>query len=147
MQLYIMFCVPFVIVSIALMIWSALEILEEKAFLKASFKTTGEVVGLVNAVETKSVSFDTLRGFNVVIPIVKFQTKNGEVYKMKCNKSYGSFDKKYLDVRYNPNDMSEVMIDSFYKVSDYNKYSKLIGGIILFIITFVIAFKIDSFIG
>jgi hypothetical protein len=118
------------------------EIKEEKDFIKKAITTKGVIVKYLNATVSKAVDFDNLREYKSIIPIIEYETEKGKKFQKKLvgEFSIDFLKKKEIEVKYNPEDPHDVMINSFYQISKFQQYAKFftgIGIIVFAIIVFV----------
>lgn len=131
---------PLIFIGCALAYLGYNEIKEEHDFVKNSITTKGLIVTHLNATVTKAVDFDNLRGYKAIIPIIEYETTTGDKFQKKLAGEFSVdfLKKKEVEVRYNPQDPKDAMINSFYQVSKSQQYGKLLTGIalILFAVIF-----------
>ena len=146
--------IPLCFCGLVLIIISLMDRKEEIEFSKKAESTIGKVVGKVSAINkfTKNtLTHDGLvaksdgeihkRGYLI---FVEFETLKGKKYRVRSIKSYKDFDKEEVSVSYNPQDPTDVMIDSFYKVDKSSIRNRIINGALLIVVPifFFIAIKI-----
>ncbi|UZR96161.1 DUF3592 domain-containing protein [Chondrinema litorale] len=135
----IILLLPFLLAGITLFYMGYSELEEEKDFLLTAIKTEGEVVGVLDVIVEREYDEDgdiAIGGYLNVAPIVQFETRDGYLYKVRSKKTYDKLPATHFEVWYNPKDPTDVMIDNYYLISNYQKYSQFYGGIGLIMLFF-----------
>ena len=114
---------------------SMMDIINERRFKKVAIFTEGTVVQSLPA-KYKSQMVDYAGGSRETgeteggsLIIVEFTLENGDVYSAKSKQVFKHIPST-VEVGYNPDDYSDVMIDGYYK-SGSAKYFRLMIGLLL----------------
>ena len=114
---------------------SLVEIIDEYRFRKTAVFTEGLVVKAISSkyksrtVEYTGGTSGTSESTGGYLLLVEYTVENGYTYTAKSKQSFSEYPST-VPVAYNPNKVTEVMIDGYYK-SGNSKYYRLLMGFLL----------------
>jgi hypothetical protein len=121
---------------------------QEYKFRRKSIKVKGKVVGKLPAVhktlQLQGNAHDTSILFTQQVTLdkgsflyVEFETQEGKTYRVRSKNVYKNFKNTEIDVNYNPDDPTDVMINSYY-ITGSRKYYLMAFGLFLIIVPSII---------
>lgn len=128
---------PLLLAGTILIYFAYEEIAEVRKFRQKAIKTEGVIVKSLKARTPKSYIPPILRFYYstliyalIKVPIIEYQTKEGKKYQKQIRIPIEEIGEN-IEVRYNPQNPTDIMVNSFYKNSKYQRYKKLVGGIVM----------------